>query len=109
MKFKIHVGFGLVVALALLGGCAVGPNYHRLAVNAPDNFRFAGSRTTNSLADLSWWEVFNDPMLQAQQDLYPTQRAQVQTQAGELIDVVQLYRSLGGGWQNTNTMLRSSN
>ena len=42
----------------------------------------------------SYYEV-----LQAQQDLYPSQRAQVQTQVGELIAVVQLYKALGGGWQ----------
>jgi len=41
----------------------------------------------------SYFEV-----LQAQQELYPTQRAQVQTQTGELIAVVQLYKALGGGW-----------
>ena len=40
-------------------------------------------------------------VLQAQQDLYPSQRAQVQTQAGELIAVVQLYKALGGGWEQT--------
>jgi outer membrane protein, multidrug efflux system len=42
----------------------------------------------------SYYEV-----LQAQQELYPTQRAQVQTQVGELNAVVQLYKALGGGWQ----------
>jgi multidrug efflux system outer membrane protein len=42
----------------------------------------------------SYYEV-----LQAQQDLYPSQRAQIQTQVGELIAVVQLYKALGGGWQ----------
>jgi multidrug efflux system outer membrane protein len=42
----------------------------------------------------SYYEV-----LQAQQELYPTQRAQVQTQVGELLAVVQLYLALGGGWQ----------
>jgi len=64
MKFKIHSGIGLAVALALLGGCAVGPNYKQPAVNAPHNFRFAENRTTNSLADLPWWQVFQDPILQ---------------------------------------------
>ncbi|HTY86126.1 MAG TPA: efflux transporter outer membrane subunit [Candidatus Acidoferrum sp.] len=64
MKFKINAGFSLVVALALLGGCAVGPNYKPPAANAPDNFRFAQSQTTNSFADLPWWEVFKDPVLQ---------------------------------------------
>jgi multidrug efflux system outer membrane protein len=42
----------------------------------------------------SYYEV-----LQAQQELYPTQRAQVQTQVNELVSVVLLYRALGGGWQ----------
>ena len=41
----------------------------------------------------SYYEV-----LQAQQELYPAQRAQVQAQVGELLSVVQLYRALGGGW-----------
>jgi outer membrane protein TolC len=38
-------------------------------------------------------------VLQAQQELYPTQQQQVQTQVGELLAVVQLYQALGGGWQ----------
>ena len=49
----------------------------------------------------SYFEV-----LQAQQELYPAQRAQVQTQAGELISVVQLYQALGGGWPSANTMVK---
>ena len=38
-------------------------------------------------------------MLETQKELYPTQRAQVQAQVGELIAVIQLYKALGGGWQ----------
>jgi multidrug efflux system outer membrane protein len=54
----------LIVAVALLAGCAVGPNYRRPAVNVPENYRFAESATTNSLAELPWWQVFKDPRLQ---------------------------------------------
>jgi outer membrane protein, multidrug efflux system len=54
----------LIVAVTLLAGCAVGPNYRRPPVNVPDNYRFAESATTNSLAELPWWQVFNDPTLQ---------------------------------------------
>jgi outer membrane protein, multidrug efflux system len=54
----------LIVAVVLLAGCAVGPNYKRPDVRMPDNFRFAQSATTNSLAELPWWEVFKDPVLQ---------------------------------------------
>jgi multidrug efflux system outer membrane protein len=42
----------------------------------------------------SYYEV-----LQAQQELYPAQRAQVQAQVSQLVAVVQLYKALGGGWQ----------
>ena len=42
----------------------------------------------------SYYEV-----LQAQQELYPTQQQQIQTQVGELLAIVQLYQALGGGWQ----------
>jgi multidrug efflux system outer membrane protein len=52
------------VALTL-AGCAVGPNYKRPVVDAPAGFRGATNDvSTNSLADLPWWSVFKDPVLQ---------------------------------------------
>jgi multidrug efflux system outer membrane protein len=47
-----------------LSGCAVGPNYKRPNVNAPNAFR-ASSRTVQqaSLADLPWWDLFQDETL----------------------------------------------
>lgn len=62
-KLKRVGCLSLGVAL-LMAGCAVGPRYHRPATNSPDNFRFASGRTTNSLADLPWRDVFRDPFLQ---------------------------------------------
>jgi outer membrane protein, multidrug efflux system len=62
-RFIIH-GLGVLTGLAILGGCAVGPNYKRPAVNTPEGFRFADGQTTNSLGDLPWWKVFKDPILQ---------------------------------------------
>ena len=58
--------FRLGLALpALLAGCAIGPDYHRPGVDSPAAFRGApASDSTNSLADLPWWGVFKDPMLQ---------------------------------------------
>ena len=47
-----------------LAGCAVGPNYKRPAVPVPERFygdeRVAEAR---SLADVPWWDVFEDPIL----------------------------------------------
>jgi multidrug efflux system outer membrane protein len=62
-RFSTAAGCSLAV-LALAGGCAMGPDYKRPEVAAPDNFRFATSQTTNSLADLPWWQMFQDPYLQ---------------------------------------------
>ena len=52
-----------------LAGCAVGPNYHRPAVQTPSTFRDLSENSqvqaqTASYADLLWWQVFQDPQLQ---------------------------------------------
>ncbi|HXJ58973.1 MAG TPA: efflux transporter outer membrane subunit [Verrucomicrobiae bacterium] len=55
----------LFAAALSLAGCAVGPNYKRPAVNAPTGFRGATNDvSSNSFADLPWWGVFQDPVLQ---------------------------------------------
>jgi outer membrane protein, multidrug efflux system len=67
MKTKTILARGLVPATAivlLLAGCAVGPNYKKPAINAPAQFRFTENQTTNSIANLPWWQVFQDPTLQ---------------------------------------------
>jgi multidrug efflux system outer membrane protein len=55
----------LCAGLCLLwAGCAVGPDYKRPRVEAPDSFRGESMVSTNSLADLPWWEIFHDDHLQ---------------------------------------------
>ena len=49
----------------LFAGCAVGPEYKRPAVNAPQSFRGDATGLTNSLGDMPWWELFRDEALQA--------------------------------------------
>jgi outer membrane protein, multidrug efflux system len=49
-----------------VGGCAaVGANYARPQVPAPQQFRFSEVTQAQSVADLPWWQVFDDPALQA--------------------------------------------
>jgi outer membrane protein, multidrug efflux system len=64
MSSKIRIGLALVGSLAILGGCALGPNYKRPAIDTPAAYRFAETQGTNSLGDLPWWQVFKDPILQ---------------------------------------------
>ena len=58
------LGFGLLIIF--FGGCAVGPNYKRPPVNAPETFRgeTGNSAGTNSFGDFVWWKVFHDDNLQ---------------------------------------------
>lgn len=54
---------GICSGLALLAGCAVGPDYQRPTVEEPNAYRAATAAGTNTFADLGWWEVFQDPQL----------------------------------------------
>src|SRR5580693_6349523 len=83
---RITVSFAVVLAMAGLTACAVGPNYKRPAVDVPGMYRRSTNDTpvsadvkpqpgqpeqakaekaTESLGDAKWWEVFQDPELQS--------------------------------------------
>ncbi len=54
-----------VLAIAPLAACTVGPNYHKPELQPPEQHRFAqGAPAAESMADLPWWQVFDDPVLQ---------------------------------------------
>jgi multidrug efflux system outer membrane protein len=55
-----------IAAVAALPGCAVGPNYKRPEVPVPDVFYGEQALAeARALADVPWWEVFDDPVLKA--------------------------------------------
>src|SRR5215475_1529131 len=56
-------------ASIIISGCKVGPNYHKPLVPIPDIYHGTGESQNvqaqaGSFADLPWWEVFQDPVLQ---------------------------------------------
>jgi multidrug efflux system outer membrane protein len=53
-----------LLAFISLAGCVMGPDYRRPAVESPPAFRGGSAAETNSLADLPWWQVFKDDVLQ---------------------------------------------
>lgn len=57
--------FATLFGLAVLTGCAVGPNYQQPPVTVPDVYRDVQGPPAppSSLADQPWWEVFKDPVL----------------------------------------------
>ena len=54
-----------VIALGILiGGCAVGPDYRRPALDLPDTLRGAETAAAgDSVADQTWWGLYGDPTL----------------------------------------------
>jgi len=65
LKFGVSLVLG-VWCLVFLSGCSVGPNYKRPNLGLPENFRNAPIPvSTNSIADLPWWEIFQDEDLRA--------------------------------------------
>ena len=64
MKYPLTA---IILAAGLLTSCAVGPNYARPTIPLPANFRAPEplpASQAESLADLKWFEVFNDEELQ---------------------------------------------
>jgi outer membrane protein, multidrug efflux system len=54
-----------VLLVFCVSGCALGPNYKRPAIDAPENYRSAITPVEQgSLADLPWWQIFKDETLQ---------------------------------------------
>ena len=62
MTRSVRIISSLVVA-ALLSGCTIGPDYKRPPVARPETFRGQATAEAASLADVPWWEAFQDPIL----------------------------------------------
>jgi multidrug efflux system outer membrane protein len=55
-----------MLVLALVNGCALGPDYERPKSKEPEAFRMAeGAPDARSIANLPWWDLLRDEQLQA--------------------------------------------
>ncbi len=59
MKKIILFTLGITI---FLSGCKLGPDFQKIDYSGPDTFRF-DSITTDTIVNLRWWELFDDPML----------------------------------------------
>src|SRR6266851_3540524 len=69
MKHPLIHSAVLVIAASLLVGCAVGPNYRKPVVPVPSAYHGPDDHPQDqaqaaSFADLPWWQVFQDSVLQ---------------------------------------------
>lgn len=65
-KIRIIVTSSTVLAsIVMFAGCTVGPDYKKPEVAIPHEFREqTGASNTASIADLPWWDTFQDKALQ---------------------------------------------
>src|SRR5580704_4836796 len=71
MKHPLIHSTLLIIAVGLLAGCTVGPNYHKPTVPVPtayhgpnDDPQHQAEAQAASFADIPWWQVFQDSVLQ---------------------------------------------
>ncbi len=58
-KIIVILTLGIIVYLS---GCKLGPDFEKPEYTGPASFRF-DSVTTDTVVNLRWWELFNDPVL----------------------------------------------
>lgn len=62
MKLRIYIA--LLISVLFLQSCKLGHKYVKPVVNMPAEFS-AQPADTISLAELQWWEIYSDPLLQS--------------------------------------------
>jgi outer membrane protein, multidrug efflux system len=95
-----------LLALLTLGGCLLGPNYERPAVDTPPAFRFA-EPDAKDLVNTAWWEQFQDPALNqliatalADNKDVKVAAARVEQFLGQFVTTrSQLFPQIGAGFQ----------
>jgi multidrug efflux system outer membrane protein len=59
---RVGAAVAAAAAVATLAACAVGPDYRRPAVAAPEVWRIDAAQS-ETIANTRWWEQFGDPVL----------------------------------------------
>ena len=52
----------ILASIIYLAGCKLGPDFQKPDYNSPEKFRF-DSLATDTVVNLQWWKLFNDPIL----------------------------------------------
>ena len=62
-SFLIRIIPIIVIAGIVFNGCAVGPDFQKPETETPEYFFNYDSLEVDTLVNLKWWEIFNDPVL----------------------------------------------
>ena len=61
MKKNIKTYILILIVIFLVQACAVGPNFHEPEDKTSQSFRYTSE--SDSIVNLNWWDLFNDPVL----------------------------------------------
>ncbi len=97
---------GIAALILLLSGCMLGPDYQAPEIDTPDQFLEAGA-SGESIANLKWWELFDDPAmndlitlaLEENRDLATAFSRIEEARARYGFERSDLFPTLGGGMQ----------
>ena len=62
MKKNINKYIAILMIIVLAGACAVGPDFHEPEDQTSSTFRYTSNKT-DSIINMNWWDLFNDPIL----------------------------------------------
>jgi multidrug efflux system outer membrane protein len=72
------MGLAVLCLALMLTGCAVGPDYHRPAVEAPADWRWKVAEPRDHAPRGAWWTVFQEPRLDELQQIARTNNHDLQ-------------------------------
>ena len=97
----------VLTLLALLSGCAVGPDYHRPAVDTPVAYKEAQgwkqAKPRDEAARGKWWEIYGDPELNALVEQVQVSNQNVRLAAAQVRQAQALLDSARAGYFPTVT------
>ncbi len=62
MRTMKNIFLSIIILLTVVSGCTLGPDFEAPRYQGPDAFRF-DTTTTDTVVNLKWWTLFNDPVL----------------------------------------------
>ncbi|MCD6598599.1 MAG: efflux transporter outer membrane subunit [Bacteroidales bacterium] len=62
MKKNIKIYILILIGIFFVQACAVGPDFHEPEDQTSQTFRYTSNKT-DSIVNLKWWKIFNDPIL----------------------------------------------
>jgi NodT family efflux transporter outer membrane factor (OMF) lipoprotein len=84
-----------LIGVLAIGGCGVGPTYHRPALDIPAAFSSQAPASGASVSPMDWWRGFGSPELNALIEKAAVQSPDVQAAAARIIQADQAARVAG--------------